>query len=371
MIFFKDLGYKVMHWIDLLFKWYTRPKSKLFTIGKFLIITGLSSIGVTAALKLVLKTPEGYVLTASFFENDTGTFIVIISGLFIIFGFGLILYDAFKQIKESGKANDILVEHIALFKPLSSTFLSTVTKSHGKVQSVKIDLSEYYSEGILNNPEEAVTDTRVMLKKALISLSDATGHEEASIHYGGTPPVCLGFYSGFILGNTTSVTLWDYDRDLAEWHPLDRGFDDNQPKIATSEYNKNKSTVCLIFSISFDIEKTVRNVAPTDSIVTIRMPKIGHDNLSSMSKLSRFKGEFRDLLNKFTKDGIQEIHIFCAAQASFNFAMGQQITKNHPICYVHEYVNTPDKPYPWALKFNEKNIALPKVVRDKLSTIRA
>lgn len=368
MTFFKDFGYKILHWIDLLFKWYTRPRSKLFTIGKFLIVTGLGTIGVTTALKLGLKTPEGYEVTASLSENDTGTFILITAGIFIIFGFGLIFYDALRHIRESGKANDILVEHIALFKPLSSSFLSTVTKSQGKVRCVKIDLSEYYNEGVLNNPVEAVTDTRVMLRKALASLSDATGNEEASIHYGGTPPVCLGFYSGFFIGNTTNVTLWDYDRDLGNWHTLDRAFDDNRPKIDTSEYNHNKCIVCLILSISFDIEKTVRNVATTDSIVTVRMPKIGHDNMSSLSKLTRLKGEFRELLNKFNNDGIQEIHIFCAAQSSFNFAMGQQITKNHPTCYVHEYVNNPEKPYPWALKFNEKNSDLPKVVQQVIET---
>jgi hypothetical protein len=362
MIFLKDLGYRILHWGDMIFKWYTRPKSKLFTIGKFLIISGLSSIGVTTALKFALKTPEGYEITASLAGSDTGTSIIIISGIFIIFGFGLIMYDAIREIRDRGKENNILVEHIALFKPLSSSFSATVKKSHGKVRGVKIDLSGYYSGGVLNNPEEAANDTHVMLNNALSSLSNATGHEEASIHYGGTPPVCLGFYAGFLIGNTNSVTLWDYDRDLDEWHSLDRGFDDNHPNIDISEYSPSNKTVCLILSISFDIEKTVRSIAPTDSIVTIKMPKIGHDNMSSLSKLSRFKREFRDLLNKFNSDGIEDIHIFCAAQSSFNFAMGQQITKNHPSCYVHEYVNSQRKPYPWALHFNDKKSSIPKIV---------
>lgn len=363
MTFFKDLGYRILHWGDQLFKWYTRPKSKLYTTGKFLIVSGFSAIGITTAFKVIVRTPEGYEVTASASENDTSTFILAASGIFIVVGFGLILYDAFRHIKESGKANNILVEHIALFKSLSSSFLSTVTKAQGKVRSVKIDLSKHYIAGILKNPEEAVTETRVMLNGALTSLSDATGNEEASIHYGGTPPVCLGFYSGFLVGNTTRVTLWDYDRDLGEWHPLDRSFDDNRPKIKTSEYNKDITAVCLILSISFDIEKTVRSIAPSSSIVTVRMDQIGHDNMSSISKLTKFKGEFRELLNQFTKDNIQEIHIFCAAQSSFNFAMGQQITKNHPACYVHEYVNTPDKPYPWALKFNDTSFDFPKVIQ--------
>ncbi|MGR5129232.1 SAVED domain-containing protein [Photobacterium swingsii] len=363
MEFLKNLVYRLLHWGDLLFKWYTRPRSKLFTIGKFLVVSGLSSIGVTTALKIALITPEGYELTASFFENDTGTFILLISSCFIIVGFLLIMYDALQTVKDSGKANDILVEHIALFKPLSSSFLSTVTKAKGKVRCAKIDLSEHYKDGVLREPSEAVNDTRVMLNKAVASLTDAIGNESASIHYGGTPPVCLGFYSGFFIGNTTSVTLWDYDRDLEEWHCLDRSFDSNQPVIDESEYEGDQDyEVCLIFSISFDIEKVARETTNTSSIVTIRMPQIGHDNMSSLSKLTKFKKEFRALLNKFTQDGIKRIHIFCAAQSSFNFAMGQQITRNHPECIVYEFVNGATSPYPWGLKFNKKNSPAPIVI---------
>ncbi|PSU21262.1 2-methylthioadenine synthetase [Photobacterium phosphoreum] len=365
MTFFKDLMYRLLHWGDLLFKWYTRPKSKLFTIGKFLVVSGLSSIGLTTALKIAFITPEGYELTASFFENDTGIFILLISSCFIIVGFFLIIYDALLTIKDSGKANNILVEHIALFKPLSSSFLSTVTKAKGKMRCVKIDLSEYYRDGVLSEPSDAVNDTRVMLKNAVASLSDAIGNESASIHYGGTPPVCLGFYSGFFIGNTTSVMLWDYDRDLEEWHCLDRSFDSNQPIIDESEYKQDLDEVCLIFSISFNIEKVARETTNTSSIITIKMPHIGHDNMSSLSKLLKFKKEFRALLNKFTQDGIKRIHIFCAAQSSFNFTMGQQITRNHPECIVYEFVNREVHPYPWGLKFNNKDCSPPIVIENK------
>lgn len=357
-----EIIYRILNIFDRLIKWYTRPKSKIYIAGKFLVITGLSLIGVTTALKFAIKTPEGLEVTASFIGNDTGIFIFSISAIFVVVGFVFILLDAIRDINNNKKANIILVEHTALFKTLSSSFLSTVTKAQGKVRSVKIDISEHYKEGVLNNPEEAVNDTRVILKKALQSLADATGNEDASIHYGGTPPVCLGLYSGFLVGNTTNVTLWDYDRDLSEWHPLDRSYDSNHPQINTTEYDKTNKKVCLVFNISFDIEIQARSMLPADSIVTIRMPQISHDNMSSLSKLKKFKREFRDLLNQFTQDGIQEMHIFCAAQSSFNFAIGQQITKNHPSCFVYEYVNSKNKPYPWALKFNDKSSSLPMVV---------
>lgn len=363
MNFIKDLGYRLMHWIDLLFKWHTRPRSKLFTIGKFLIVSGLGIVGITTALKLNFMTPQGYEVTASFSENDTSTFMLFVSAAFVIIGLALVIYDAFRHIKDDGKAQEILVEHIALFKPLSSSFLSTVTKAKGKVRNTKIDISKHYQDGVLINPTEAVTETRVMLSQAISALSDATGNESASIHYGGTPPVCLGFYSGFSIGNTVKVTLWDYDRDVDEWHALDRSFDSNQPVVDMSEYcGEEEPEVCLILNISFDIEKVVRKTTKQRSIITIRMPQNDQDNMSSLSKLERFAKQFREILKQTNQDGIKTIHIFCAAQSSFNFAMGQQITKNHPECIVYEFVNRAENPYPWGVKFNDKNSNFPQVV---------
>ncbi|NOI69616.1 SAVED domain-containing protein [Vibrio owensii] len=359
----KDLVYRFSHWVDLLLKWHTRPKSKLFTIGKFLILIGLSSVTATTAFTFVLKTPKGYELSAAFNQTDVGTIIFLLSMLFIIIGFLMILYDAWIHVKDSSKANDILVEHIALFKPLSSSFLSSVTKTKGKVRCQKIDLSEYYKNGVLFEPEEALSVTRVILGQAVSSLSSAIGNESASIHYGGTPPVCLGFYSGFFIGNTTSVTLWDYDRDLEEWHCLDRSPDSNQPIIDKSKYAGSlEAEVCLVISISFDIEKVALESTEIGSVITIRMPKIGHDCMSSLSKLTKFKQEFREVLNELNRDGVKTMHVFCAAQASLNFAMGQQITKNHPECIVYEFVNGGDGAYPWGVKFNSRNSATPKII---------
>ncbi|HHG2232137.1 TPA: SAVED domain-containing protein [Vibrio parahaemolyticus] len=358
----KDFLYKCIAWIDMLFKWYTRPRSKLFLIGKFFIVTGLGAIGITTAFTISLSTPDGYTVTGSYSNNDLSFFLMVTSGLFVISGFALLIFDAVSTVKASAKTKNILVEHIALFKPLTSTFLAKVSETQGKVHPVKIDLSPYYENGILKNAQSALEDTKVQLRSALQGLSNATGNDDARIHYGGTPPVCLGVYSGFVLGNTNKLTLWDYDRDKGEWHTLDRTFDDNHPEIDLSKYDASVKEVVVIFSISFDIERAARGKNVSSSEVVVKMPKIGHDNMSSLSKLDRFKPELRDLFNLFSRDGIEVVHIFCAAQSSFNFTLGQQITKNHPACHVYEYVNDSSNYYPWALAFNQKQVDCPKII---------
>lgn len=258
-------------------------------------------------------------------------------------------------MKDSKEANNILIEHIALYPPLGRAFASTVTKAHGRITSNKIDISRFYEGGVLANPQNAINTTHVMLESALAAHISATGTGKAVVHYGGTPPVSFGFYAGHTVGNTTKVVLWDYDRDVGVWHSLDRGFDDNRPVISFDEYEEGAKEVTLLMSISFDVENVGRACAPTESLVTITMPEIRHDNMSSLSKLNNFLDEFRKLLNRLSRDGVERVHVYCAAQASFNFAVGQQVTKNHPTFVVYEYVHSSEDKYPWGLEFNGRD----------------
>nr|WP_165661917.1 SAVED domain-containing protein [Oceanimonas sp. MB9] len=352
-----------MSWIDAYVRWCTRPKSKLMVAGRSLVSIGvIGLIGVTA-FKFTYAAPDGSQLKFSVQESDLPLYITAVLLSITALGIVLIIIDAIIFIKDSKEANNILVEHIALYPPLSTSFASTVTKAYGRVTSNKIDISKYYEGGVLSKPEDAINNTHVLLESALTAHSNATGNSKAVVHYGGTPPVSFGFYAGYLVGNTTKVVLWDYERNAGLWHPLDRGFDDNRPLICFDEYQENSNEVALLMSISFDVDNVARACAPTKSLVTITMPEIHHDNMSSLSKLNDFLVEFRKLLNRLSRDGVKRVHVYCAAQASFNFSVGQQITKNHPSFVVYEYVHSSENKYPWGLEFNDSPDSSYKIIK--------
>lgn len=320
--------------------------------GQSLVSIGVIGLMGVTAFKFTYAAPDGSQLQLSVQENDLPLYISMVLLGITALGVLLIIVDAIIFIKDSKDINNILIEHIALYPPLSTSFASTVTKTYGRVTSNKIDISRFYEGGVLSKPHDAINTTHVMLENALAAHTSATGNNKAVVHYGGTPPVSFGFYAGYLVGNTTKVVLWDYERNTGLWHPLDRGFDDNRPVISFDEYQKGSNEVALLMSISFDVEIAARACATTESIITITMPEIQHDNMSSLSKLNDFLIEFRKLLNRLSRDGVERVHIYCAAQASFNFSLGQQITKNHPSFVVYEYVHNSKEKYPWSLEFN-------------------
>ena len=95
------------------------------------------------------------------------------------------------------------------------------------------------------------------------------------------------------------------------------------------------------------------------SYIEIKMPDIKYDSMSSIEKITDFGKQFGELLKKLAADGTERVHIFCAAQSSFNFCMGRQITRNHPTIIVYEYDISHPKKYPWGISFNNPE---PKII---------
>lgn len=321
-------------------------------IGRFLVTIGISGLVTVTALKVSYLTSDGSELSLSLQDSDLPFYVTLTLILFTISGIVLLIIDAISYIKDRKETNNIVIEHVAIYRPLSTSLANTVSSLHGRVNTTVIDISKSYCNGILAQPSEALMTTKVMIDNALHAQVNASGTNRAVIHYGGTPPVSLGFYSGYLIGNTSNVNLWDYDRNACVWHSLDRGFDDNRPVIDQDGFDQSKNEVAIFMSISFDVEPSAIECSPTSSIIKIRMPEIHHDNMSSLSKLNDFCSAFRSLINNLSQHKINKVHIFCAAQASFNFSIGRQITKNHPTFVVYEYVHSSKVKYPWGIEFN-------------------
>jgi len=82
-------------------------------------------------------------------------------------------------------------------------------------------------------------------------------------------------------------------------------------------------------SISHPVKiEQVRTKVSYPSYIEVTMPEIQYDSMSSIEKITDFEKELAELLKKLAADGTERVHIFCAAQASFNFCMGRQVTRN-------------------------------------------
>jgi hypothetical protein len=253
------------------------------------------------------------------------------------------------------------VEHIGLRKRIATPLSAFL----GKAETIPIDLSVCYENDKVSNPKKALELTKLSIEETLKSKSEQIGSQEVKIVYGGTPPVGLGFLAGYSMANTYHVEVWDYNRNAKDgknWYKVDGYADANRPIIDNSNYIPDKD-VCILMSISHPVTiEQVRVKISFPSYIEVKMPEIKYDSMSSLEKLTAFEKTFGELLKKLAADGTERVHIFCAAQSSFNFCMGRQITRNHPAIIVYEYDISDSEKYPWGVLLNTKDDTSPAII---------
>ena len=355
----KDIIQLIISSISKLVDWVTRPINIIMKAGFFLMVLGFG--GSLWNYLEVNHTNNNGEITEIVIRNDQG----LIENSILIFlgslGLLLILREVFYIVRRRQKILNIAVEHVALREKLASPLSKNIHKIEGRSDILPIDLTKCYSGYSVSDPELALNITVIALQQTLPAKVKEAGTNEITIHYGGTPPVALGFLAGSILGDTYKIKTWDYSRDAGDWYSLSEFKGGNKPEISYSNYTP-QSEVVLVMEISYPID--IKDVALQFSgmpYILISMIEKKHDNMRSIDKLTEFQSDFRELLKKLNHDGADTVHIFCAAQSSFNFSMGRQINRNHPRCIVYEYDRAHPLKYPWGVLLNNQS-GMPTII---------
>lgn len=347
-------GYKFVEWI-------TRPVNLIMKAGFFLVFIGFGgSAWNSIEAKHISKNGETTKIAIRNEQGEIANNILLLAG-----GIGLLLIlgEVIYITKRRKKKLNIAIEHIAFRDKLASPLSKNINKLEGRSDILPIDVSNCYSGYSVSNPELALTMTLIALQQTLPSKIKEAGTNDITIHYGGTPPVPLGFMAGAILGDTYKIKIWDYSRDKGDWYSISGNKSGgNKPEIKLDNY-KPQADVAIIMDISYPINISDVAVQITDMpYILISMLEKKHDNMSNNNKLIEFQSDFRELLKKLNHDGVETVHIFCAAQASFNFSMGRQINRNHPRCIVYEYDRTHPLKYPWGILLNDQSGLPPSII---------
>lgn len=352
--FLKSFSWKLLNWI-------IRPKNIPFAIGRIFFVGGFGGGIIFNSLVIKHTTANGDNTEISFSPEQLPSLIQNSLWVFGFIGASILIYELYCSIKDRNKIIVIGIEHIGLRKRIA-TPLSAFLKN---AATIPIDLTDCYENDKVSNPQKALDLTKFGIEENLRSKAAEIGNKEITLAYGGMPPVALGFLAGYLMSNTYHVEVWDYNRNAKDgknWYKVDGYGDVNRPIIDNSNYIPDKD-VCILMSISHPVTiEQVRVKFSFPSYIEVKMPEIKYDSMSSLEKLTAFEKTFGELLKKLAADGTVRVHIFCAAQASFNFCMGRQVTRNHPAIIVYEYdISSPVK-YPWGVLFNTKDDSSPAIV---------
>lgn len=355
----------IKHYLNKLFNWYFKPKTlenRIWKVALILLTVGIGG-GLFNSIDLTFKYNAEQNISVS--SSDQGSIAVIITYVSFLLGVIFTFWASYLGINRERRNPNIFVEHIGLRYPKNQSLTEAAKLKTGLGVSLFIDITNYYQEGLLISNDKALNYSLACFNNTFSNLTRNADTTNISLHYGGTPSVPIGFALGHSIGNVSKVSLWDFNRDTSEWYALEDSLpDSNKPNIDWANYNKEEE-VCLLMGMSFTVSKQqIGSRLLGRGVVSVSMEDTKYDSMSSIVKIEAFQKQFRDILKKFNSDAVKRVHIFCAAQASFNFAMGRQIERNHPQCIIYEYVNTPGQgtSYPWGVLLNVQG-EMPKVIK--------
>ncbi|OQK18619.1 hypothetical protein AU255_12645 [Methyloprofundus sedimenti] len=354
LVYFKSAIWKFILWL-------MRPKNIIFTTGRLFLVTGFGGGALFSNFSIKHLSDNGNNIVVDFSSDQVPY--LLQHGLWLLGFIGALILIAEIIYISLGRSRTLVIgiEHIGLKKRISTPLSAFL----GRAETIPIDLTTCYENDKVSNPTKALSLTKFGIEENLRSKVAEIGNKEATIVYGGMPPVGLGFLAGYLMSNTYHVEVWDYNRnanDGKNWYKVDGFADVNRPIISWDNYVHDKD-VCLLMSISYPVTvEQVKAKVACSSYVEVTIPDIKHDNMASIEKITTFEKEFGELLKKLAADGTERVHIFCAAQSSFNFCMGRQVTRNHPAIIVYEYDISDPKKYPWGVIFNTKDSSSPAIV---------
>lgn len=215
-------------------------------------------------------------------------------------------------------------------------------------ETYTIDAHQYYENGILKDPQKAL-DTTLSIEGILKSKSRVE-NDNSKYYYGGISQVPLTFVAGTLFENTRKIEVYDWNRDQEKTYLIDSGgkplgFSVKEPDNLTGR----KIAIEIALTYSIDHDNTIDAIGEI-STIRIEADIIERDNTSTKEAQESVYKEFHKLLDKYSTNQIEEVHIFVSAQNSMIFQLGRQITKRlHKKIIVWQYEAQNKNPNPWGI----------------------
>jgi hypothetical protein len=271
--------------------------------------------------------------------------------------------------KRNAKKKTIVIEQRGLVDTSDSPLDEYVKGNCSwQVDTIVNDIRERVIDNVITSPNLALT----RVNNLKLSLDGKTAHSAASdisIVYGGVFPVPFTFYTGYLLDDESQITVYDWNRDSAEWRGLDE--DDDGEQFNFKQPTFTGKSVVLAVSVSYPVDRqAISSVFANLPIHYLSLPSLDRNNHWSKDKQDRLSGEFFEYCKILLGQGVEHIHLVLASQNSIAFRFGQAYDKrNLPSVSIYQYERNRSIRYPWCLQIPHKVGEEPVIIQTKFKHV--
>lgn len=205
--------------------------------------------------------------------------------------------------------------------------------------------------GELVNPQFMLDKIRGM-KLNMESAVQGRDMSDVYVAIGGVASVPGLFYIGMRMDDESHFELYDWNRDLKRWNPIDGLDDGNRPRpLEIPKMFSEIDEVVLAVSASYLVDDVAIALSfPSLPVVRMSAKIIQANSYWSEEVQQAFAKAFRDAVQELMTQNIRRIHLVLAAPASLALRLGATYDERlHPELIVYQYERSSTPPYPWGI----------------------
>ena len=229
-----------------------------------------------------------------------------------------------------------------------------------------VDLRQHIQDGLIVEPGAAVGRLN-SLPANIDQGANGVDRRDISYVYGGLAPVPFTFLTGLLIDDEGPITIMDWDRHSGNWRTLDANDDDDVfTVLGLEDVSANSAEVALAVSVSYRIDATdVREKVGDIPLVEMILDEGTTGSHWSQEKQKALGCQFLNTVIALGNVGIEQVHLFLAAQNSVVFRFGRLYDKrNLPEVVVYQYQRGLSPVYPWAIRMPVSGVQNAEVVQD-------
>ncbi|MBL4672368.1 MAG: SAVED domain-containing protein, partial [Arenicella sp.] len=325
-----------MNILTYIYNQYLKYKNPDATLGfaRFLIRGGLALLGAGVLWSLSINS-EIFSLPVEIAVDSSNT---SVTGVLMI-TVGLVMA-TFRVMTMNSRLTGLLVVHRGMEGMEVTAVQSALPKSFSKGRLDYIDLYEGHQldQGKVFRPESALKAISNLPRQISSRLGEKAS-QEVKLAYAGLAPVPFLVAAGYVITSRQKCFVMDFKRGSG-WHCLD-AIDDGDELCFKNPNQMGNADIGVIISFSAEISEAQLPEGLRDYTYFVGLSNGARaDSLNSEGKQLRVSQELYTFLAnlKAKHQGIERVHIFMAAQASFSFRLGTIITASvHPAIHVYQY----------------------------------
>lgn len=184
--------------------------------------------------------------------------------------------------------------------------------------------------------------------------------DQPKSQYEGLAHIPFVFLLGYQISDKRNFIFSEWDEHKLKWDELPDSADYSNLHLVrdliTDRYDATDVNIFISLTAEIKRSQLKGSTAEHNDIYHLKLEKCDRHAIKCFAQLSKYKKQFRSLLDKLYElyPNLIRVNVFISAQTSLVFNIGSSLTRNDKVVFIYNFESKNPVNYPWALRVHKE-----------------